>query len=89
MLRNRRKVSCCPCIVATKVVTRVLLLLQGAELDEAAVQGLVREFAASWKNGIEAINQDVLTFFSNARNAMEILKQVGVRLHFNLQIYYH
>lgn len=44
-------------------------------MDEAVVEGLVREFAASWKNGIEFINQDVLSFFSN-RNGMEILKQV-------------
>ena len=42
------------------------------------MEGLVREFAASWKSGIEAINQDVLSFFSNARNGMEILKQVLV-----------
>lgn len=49
---------------------------EAAELDEAAVEGLVREFAVSWKSGIEAINQDVLSFFSNARNGMEILKQV-------------
>ena len=40
------------------------------------MEGLVREFAASWKSGIEAINQDVLSFFSNFRNGMEILKQV-------------
>lgn len=57
--------------------TRCALCNQGAELDEAAVEGLVREFAASWKSGIEAINQDVLSFFSNFRNGMEILKQVG------------
>lgn len=50
--------------------------MQGADLDEAVVEGLVREFAASWKSGIEAINQDVLAFFSNFRNGMEILKQV-------------
>lgn len=52
---------------------------KAAELDETAVEGLVREFAASWKSGIEAINQDVLSFFSNARNGMEILKQVSFR----------
>ncbi|CAM9679004.1 unnamed protein product [Ectocarpus sp. 12 AP-2014] len=52
----------------------------GAELDEATVEGLVREFAASWKSGIEAINQDVLSFFSNFRNGMEILKQVLTQL---------
>lgn len=53
-----------------------LFSLQGADLDEATVEGLVREFAASWKSGIDAINQDVLAFFSNFRNGMEILKQV-------------
>ncbi|CAM9959091.1 unnamed protein product [Ectocarpus sp. 6 AP-2014] len=52
----------------------------GAELDEAIVEGLVREFAASWKSGIEAVNQDVLSFFSNFRNGMEILKQVLTQL---------
>lgn len=52
------------------------LICKAEELDEAAVEGLVREFAASWKSGIEAINQDVLSFFSNVRNGMEILKQV-------------
>lgn len=52
--------------------------IQDGELDEATVEGLVREFAASWKSGIEAINQDVLSFFSNFRNGMEILKQVMV-----------
>lgn len=56
--------------------TRFFLSTPGAELDEATVEGLVREFAASWKSGIEAINQDVLSFFSNFRNGMEILKQV-------------
>ena len=44
------------------------------------MEGLVREFAASWKSGIEAINQDVLSFFSNFRNGMEILKQVMVHV---------
>lgn len=53
------------------------ILFEGAELDEATVEGLVREFAASWKSGIEAINQDVLAFFSKPRNGMEILKQVN------------
>lgn len=54
-------------------------------MDEAVVEGLVREFAASWKNGIEFINQDVLSFFSN-RNGMEILKQVILFLMVTLTI---
>lgn len=58
--------------------TPFCLVCQAAELEEAAVEGLVREFAASWKSGIEAINQDVLSFFSNFRNGMEILKQVMI-----------
>ncbi|CAM9642682.1 unnamed protein product [Phaeothamnion confervicola] len=49
-------------------------------LDEGLVQGLVRDFAATWKSGIEAINEDVLSFFSNFRNGMEILKQVLTQL---------
>ncbi|CAM9962480.1 unnamed protein product [Ascophyllum nodosum] len=53
---------------------------ESANLDETVVEGLVREFAASWKSGIEAINQDVLSFFSNYRNGMEILKQVLTQL---------
>lgn len=63
------------------MIARTVLFIsaiQEGELDEASVEGLVREFAASWKSGIEAINQDVLSFFSNFRNGMEILKQVMV-----------
>ncbi|CAM9116209.1 unnamed protein product [Discosporangium mesarthrocarpum] len=53
---------------------------KGGDLDEALVEGLVREFAASWKSGMDAIHQDVLTYFSNVRNRMEILKQVLTQL---------
>lgn len=68
-------------VVDLILIARVVLYIssiQDGELDEATVEGLVREFAASWKSGIEAINQDVLSFFSNFRNGMEILKQVMV-----------
>lgn len=58
---------------------KISAFTSGADPDEAVVEGLVREFAASWKSGIEAINQDVKSFFSNFRNGMEILKQVRTR----------
>ena len=44
------------------------------------VESLVRDFASSWKSGIEQINKDVLSYFSNFRNGMEILKQVLTQL---------
>lgn len=50
------------------------------ELNESIVEGLVRDFAASWRRGIESINRDVLSYFSNFRNGMEILKQVLTQL---------
>jgi hypothetical protein len=40
----------------------------------------VREFASSWRTGIQQINDDVLSFFANFRNGMEILKQVLTQL---------
>lgn len=52
----------------------------GLEVDTAAVEVLVRDFAATWKSGIEAIYQNVLEYFSNFRNGMEILKQVLTQL---------
>lgn len=36
----------------------------------------MREFSASWRVGIQQINDDVLAYFANFRNGMEILKQV-------------
>ena len=44
------------------------------------VESLVREFASNWKVGIEQINMNVLSYFSNFRNGMEILKQVLTQL---------
>jgi vacuolar protein sorting-associated protein 52 len=41
---------------------------------------VVREFATSWKIGIEQVNRNVLSYFSNFRNGMEILKQVLTQL---------
>ena len=50
---------------------------EGAEsVDAEAVEGLVRDFAATWKCAIEAIYHDMLDYFSDLRNGMEILKQV-------------
>jgi len=44
------------------------------------VESLVREFALNWKRGIEQINKNVLSYFSNFRNGLEILKQVLTQL---------
>jgi len=44
------------------------------------VEALVREFSTSWKTNIEQINRNVLSYFSNFRNGMEILKQVLTQL---------
>ena len=51
-----------------------------ADVDGAACEGLVRDFASSWKGGIEAIYESVMACFSNFRNGMEILKQVLTQL---------
>ena len=45
------------------------------EVNAQVVEGLVRDFATNWKQGIEQINRDVLSFFANFRNGMEVLKQ--------------
>jgi hypothetical protein len=50
------------------------------ELDPAVCESLVRNFSTTWKNGIEQINNNVLSYFSNFRNGMEILKQVLTQL---------
>ena len=50
------------------------------EVNSQVVETLVREFATSWKIGIEQINRNVLSYFSNFRNGMEILKQVLTQL---------
>jgi hypothetical protein len=53
---------------------------QGEEGDPAVVESLVRDFAGTWKGGIEAIYQSVIESFGNFRNGMEILKQVLTQL---------
>ena len=59
-------------------------LSSGMANDEAVniqvVESLVREFASTWRPGMEAINRNVLSYFSNFRNGMEILKQVLTQL---------
>jgi hypothetical protein len=40
----------------------------------------VKDFASSWRGGIQQINDDVLAYFANFRNGMEILKQVLTQL---------
>ena len=49
-------------------------------VDESLVETLVREFASNWRSGIQQINDDVLAYFANFRNGMEILKQVLTQL---------
>ncbi len=51
-----------------------------SQLDEGIVESLVREFSSVWRNGIQQINDDVLAYFANFRNGMEILKQVLTQL---------
>ncbi len=50
------------------------------EVNPQVVESLVLEFASTWKQGIEQINRNVLSFFANFRNGMEILKQVLTQL---------
>jgi vacuolar protein sorting-associated protein 52 len=45
------------------------------DINNSVVQALVLDFAANWKQYIEQINRNVLSYFSNFRNGMEILKQ--------------
>lgn len=53
----------------------------GASAEDAVqLERIVREFAGSWKSGIEKMNSNVMTYFSNFRNGMEILKQVLTQL---------
>merc|ERR1712176_1028990 len=49
-------------------------------INHQVVESLVREFSSNWKTGIEQINRNVLSYFSNFRNGMEILKQVLTQL---------
>ena len=40
----------------------------------------MRDFAANWKAGIQNMSDDVMVYFANFRNGMEILKQVLTQL---------
>jgi hypothetical protein len=50
------------------------------DVNIQVVEALVLDFASCWKSNIEQINRNVLSYFSNFRNGMEILKQVLTQL---------
>jgi len=50
------------------------------DVNPQVVEALVLDFASNWKSHIEQINRNVLSYFSNFRNGMEILKQVLTQL---------
>ena len=50
------------------------------ELDVQLVASLVAHFAGHWKADLEKFDSDVLTFFSNFRNGMDVLKKVLTQL---------
>lgn len=56
----------------------------GTPLDQhvkpGSVEKLVKDFAGCWKQGIEAINANVMNYFPNFKTGMEILKQVLTQL---------
>jgi len=69
-------------LIAFVQQTETHMVTSSAPVDVNAhvVENLVREFSSSWKQGIEQINRNVLSYFSNFRNGMEILKQVLTQL---------
>ncbi|KAJ8604162.1 hypothetical protein CTAYLR_008571 [Chrysophaeum taylorii] len=48
--------------------------------DVVLVERLVRDFAATWKTAIDKIHRDILAYFANFLNGMEVLKQVLTQL---------
>ena len=50
------------------------------DVNAQVVERLLRDFDTSWKSDIEQINRNVLSYFSNFHNGMEILKQVLTQL---------
>jgi len=50
------------------------------QLDAGIVESLVRDFSQAWRGGVKQVNDDVLAYFANFRNGMEILKQVLTQL---------
>ncbi len=53
---------------------------KSTNVDIAKVEKIVKEFNAHWKQGIEKMNANIMKYFSNFRNGMEILKQVLTQL---------
>ncbi|KDO26347.1 hypothetical protein SPRG_08421 [Saprolegnia parasitica CBS 223.65] len=53
---------------------------KGVAPDGAKVDRITKDFNANWKSGIDKMNGNVMKFFSNFRNGMEILKQVLTQL---------
>eukprot|EP00949_MAST-11_sp_MAST-11-sp1_P002789 g2789.t1 len=51
-----------------------------AAVDESVVADLVNHFSKSWKAGINNLNQSVMTYFSDSKDGMEILKKVLTQL---------
>jgi vacuolar protein sorting-associated protein 52 len=51
-----------------------------AIVNASVVESLVLEFASNWKTAVNQINKNVLSYFSNFRNGMEILKQCLTQL---------
>ena len=54
--------------------------ITSTSINPSQVASLVQDFSNSWKHGIEQMNKNVLSYFSNFRNGMEILKQVLTQL---------
>lgn len=50
------------------------------DVNVQVVESLVIDFASNWKSNIDQINRNVLSYFSNFKNGMEILKQVLTQL---------
>jgi len=46
------------------------------DLDISMVENLVKEFAGSWRVAIQSIHDNVIGYFGDSRNGMEVLKQV-------------
>tara|TARA_B110000305_G_scaffold239080_1_gene306001 strand:- start:675 stop:1481 length:807 start_codon:yes stop_codon:yes gene_type:complete len=52
----------------------------GLNLDGGLVEGLVRDFGGNWRARIEDINKNILVYFANFKNGVEVLKQVLTQL---------